>query len=493
METKSNNSARADCILRGGEVIDGSGGAPFRADVALCGERIVAVGNLHDMSGDEYLDATDRIIAPGFIDVHAHDDRCLLEHPDMAPKVSQGVTTVVVGNCGLSLSPHIRPHQRVPKFSMWEGRKPLQLGTVADFIDELERACPAVNAAVLVGHSTLRCGTMSDLGRPATSSEIGAMQDHLRSALEAGAVGLSSGLFYDEARSAPAEEIKALTEVLDPFDGIYTAHIRNEADHVLEAIEEAADIGQHANIQVVLSHHKCVGVKNYGRSRETLPVIDRLRSRQRLSLDVYPYTASSTTLMPKRSLQAEKVLITWSTTRPDAAGRDLDEVAAEMGLGRQAAAERLSPAGAIYFMMHDDDVRRIIAYPHSMIGSDGIPDDQHPHPRLWGTFPRVLGYYARELGIITLEEAIRRMTSLPATQFGFKDRGSIHEGAYADLVIFDPRTVRDEATFEQPKQPAAGIEIVFVNGQPVWRDGAVTGRQPGRAIRLQETTRGRGA
>ncbi len=187
-----------------------------------------------------------------------------------------------------------------------------------------------------------------------------------------------------------------------------------------------------------------------------------------------------------RALNAERVIVTWSKTRPEVSGRDLDEIAAEMGLDRDAAVEALSPAGGIFFVMDEADVRRILAYPHSMVGSDGLPHDVHPHPRLWGTFPRVLGHYARELGLFSLEEAVRKMTSLTAAQFGLKDRGVLREGAFADLVLFDPETVIDTATFDDPKRPAAGIGLVMVNGRTVWQDGNHAGDRPGRALRRQD-------
>jgi len=213
-------------------------------------------------------------------------------------------------------------------------------------------------------------------------------------------------------------------------------------------------------------------------------LIDQARKDQAVGLDVYPYVAGSTVLDPSRFMGASKVLVTWSVTHPEHAGRDLDEIAAEMNCTVLEAAEQLQPAGAIYFMMDEADVRRILAYPHSMIGSDGLPHDEHPHPRLWGTFPRVLGHYARDVGLFSLEEAVRKMTSLTARQFGLKDRGVIREGAFADLVLFDAGTVIDAATFHDPKQPATGIDTVMVNGRLVLRGGQHTGARPGRAVRL---------
>jgi N-acyl-D-amino-acid deacylase len=202
-----------------------------------------------------------------------------------------------------------------------------------------------------------------------------------------------------------------------------------------------------------------------------------------LGLDVYPYTAASSVLDARRAATAAKVLVSWSQSYPDAAGKTLETIVAEMGGTIAEVVERLQPAGAIYFVMSEDDVRRVLSYPHTMIGSDGLPHDEHPHPRLWGTFPRVLGHYSREIGLFSLEEAVRRMTSLPAAQFGLTDRGILQIGAYADLVLFDPRVIADRATFDHPQMPAVGITMVMVNGSTVLRDGAATGNRPGRALR----------
>ena len=243
-------------------------------------------------------------------------------------------------------------------------------------------------------------------------------------------------------------------------------------------------------MQVVISHHKAAGLGNFGKTKQSLPRIEEFQKQQRLTLDVYPYHASSTMILPHLIEQCRKVLITWSKPRPDVRGRDLAELAAEMEMTAVEAAKALSPGGAIYFQLDEEDVQRVLAYPGAMIGSDGIPDDQHPHPRLWRTFPRVLGHYARDLGLMSLEAAVHRMTGLPAAQFGFKDRGELRTGSFADLVIFNPKTVLDSATFETPTEPAIGIDSVFVNGVPVWQGGKASGERPGRPIRLGDTSRG---
>jgi N-acyl-D-amino-acid deacylase len=259
--------------------------------------------------------------------------------------------------------------------------------------------------------------------------------------------------------------------------------MRDEGAGVEAAMAEAFRIGREAGLAVIVSHHKTAGVANHGRTRTTLALLDQARKAQEIALDVYPYDACSTILRADFARDARRVIVTWSTPHPEAKGRDLSAIAAAWGLSEEAAIDRLSPAGAVYFDMDEADVRRVLAHPMAMIGSDGIPDDAHPHPRLWGSFPRVLGRYVREEKLLPLEEAVRRMTSLPAERFGLKDRGRIAEGCFADLVLFDPATVTDTATFDRPISAAEGIRQVFVNGEAVWRDGKVTGARPGRVLR----------
>jgi N-acyl-D-amino-acid deacylase len=236
---------------------------------------------------------------------------------------------------------------------------------------------------------------------------------------------------------------------------------------------------------VVISHHKVLGTQNFGRTRETLPQIAAAMAEQPLGLDAYPYIASSTVLLAENIPRAAKILITWSKPHPDVSGRTLADIARGWGASEVDAAERLQPAGAIYFMMSEEDVRRVLAFEHTMIGSDGLPHDRHPHPRLWGTFARVLGHYCRDEKLFPLEEAVRRMTGLPAARFGLSGRGHVAPGAYADITVFDPATIIDRASFEAPTTPAAGIHLVLVNGVAVWSDGAATGARPGRALRRQ--------
>ena len=475
-----------DLIVRNARIMDGTGGAARHADLAVIDDRIVALGDALGHDGREEIDAAGLVLAPGFIDAHTHDDRAVLADPTMACKVSQGVTTVVVGNCGISLAP-VAVRQRPPP--------PLDLisadtrgfhGTFASYFRAVNAAHPAVNVVAQCGHSSLRVMTMDRLDRPATLREIDAMRQALRQALEEGAAGLSTGLAYPPAIHAGTEEVEALAEVVASYRGFHSTHMRNEGEQVVASLAETFRIGRTARLPVIISHHKCAGIGNHGRSRETLALIAEASRRQPVALDAYPYVASSTVLAKPMIARAARVIVTWSAARPEVAGRDLADIAREMGVSAEDAVDKLLPAGAVYFVMDEDDVRRILAYPGTMIGSDGLPHDTHPHPRLWGTFPRVLGHYVRDVGLFPLETAVHKMTGLTAAAFGLKDRGHIGEGCFADLVLFDPDAVRDAATFEQPMTPADGITAVIVNGRIAWRDGRATGTHAGRALRRDD-------
>lgn len=485
-----NDSAatEVDILIDHVDIIDGTGAPRYHGSVAISGDRVVAVGNNLGVKAKHTIDASGKAVAPGFIDVHTHDDRALLSNPLMEAKASQGVTTVVTGNCGVSLAPMLSKASPPPPLDLL-GEREHFFDRFEDYLKRLDESPASVNALCQVGHSTLRVSAMERLDRPADAREIRAMKQNLERALQDGAIGLSTGLFYRPANAAPIEEVLELGRVVKSFDGIHSTHMRDESGGVVDSLNETFRIGREAGIPVVISHHKCAGEANHGRSVETLALIDKARRQQDLALDVYPYVASSTVLDTSRMMGATRVLITWSVPMPSAAGRDLSELAAEMGCTFEEAAERLQPAGAIYFMMDEQDVRRILTYPHSMIGSDGLPHDLHPHPRLWGTFARVLGHYARDLKLFSLEEAVRKMTALPAATFGIQQRGLIQEGSYADLVVFDPKKVEDQATFQEPTRAAAGIIRVLVNGRTVWSDGGPTGERPGRVLRRQDLKR----
>lgn len=471
-----------DIAVRAGVIVDGSGAARFRGDIAISGDRIVAVGDLGGMTAENDVDAAGKVVAPGFIDVHTHDDNAVLVDGSMLAKVSQGVTTVVTGNCGISLAPLVLGGAAPPPLDLLGGPGAYRFATFGEYLEAFQRSPAALNVAPMVGHSTLRVATMPDLARPASDREIGAMQGLLRDGLEAGAVGFSTGLFYPAGRAAPIEEVVALLSVLGGTGALYATHMRDEADGVEASLDESFETASRAGVPLVISHHKCMGRRNFGRSRATLQRIDEARRRQPVGLDVYPYTAASTVLLPEFVERSERVIVTWSRTHPEAAGRELSEIAGEWNVSPDEAIKRLVPAGAVYFMMDEEDVRRIMAYPHSMIGSDGLPHDEHPHPRLWGTFPRVLGRYVRELGLFSLETAVHKMTRLTAARFGLADRGVIEPGAHADIVVFDPDTVADRATFDDPKKPSVGIDLVMVAGEVVYRDGEASGARPGRML-----------
>jgi N-acyl-D-amino-acid deacylase len=475
-----------DWILRGGDVIDGSGRPRFRADVAIAGDHIAAVGAAGRRAGAREIDVSGKVVAPGFIDVHTHDDRALFATPDMAAKASQGVTTVIVGNCGISLAPLGLADDPPPPLDLLGAAADYRYRHFADYLSDLDHNPAAVNAACLVGHTTLRVGSMSALDRPAAAAEIAHMRQSLQEALDTGAIGMSSGLAYAPAEHAPPSEIEALAALLRPAGAIYTTHMRNEGDNVLDSLEESFAVGRAAGVPVVISHHKTIGRVNFGRTEQTLPVIAAAIAQQEVGLDAYPYIASSTVLSAGQAARAAKVLVTWSKRAPEQAGRDLSAIAADWDVSLDEAVARLQPAGAVYWTMDEPDVQRVLSFPHTMIGSDGLPHDVHPHPRLWGTFPRVLGHYCRDLGLFALEDAVRRMTGLPAARFGLSGRGRVAAGAYADITIFDPATIIDRASFEHPTTPAAGIDYVFVNGRPVWAEGKASGEYPGRALRRQQ-------
>ncbi|HEX7981151.1 MAG TPA: D-aminoacylase [Gemmatimonadaceae bacterium] len=471
-----------ETLIRGARVLDGSGGAPFDADVAIADGRIAFVGTDGAPRADAVVDATGLTLAPGFIDVHTHDDTNVVRAPEMWPKLSQGVTTVLVGNCGISAAPARLRGTLPDPMNLLGGPDSFTYPSFASYVEAVNRARPAVNVAALVGHTTLRNNQMDRLDRAATSAELDAMRAELREALACGAIGLSSGLQYASAFSAPTEEVMALAEPLADAGGLYATHMRTEFAGILDAMDEAFRIGRHARVPVAVSHLKCAGRENWGRSGEVLDALEDAGRTHPVGCDAYPYTAGSSTLDLKQVTDAIEITITWSEPHPAVGGRSLKEIAREWGMSLMDAARRLQPAGAIYHSMSEDDVRRILRHPATVIGSDGLPNDPKPHPRLWGAFPRVLGRYARDERLFPLAEAVHKMTGLPARKFGLGDRGVVREGFAADLVLFDAATVRDVATFTDPQRPAAGIHAVWVNGVLSSRDQAPTGARGGQFV-----------
>jgi N-acyl-D-amino-acid deacylase len=400
----------------------------------------------------------------------------------MLPKISQGVTAVVSGNCGISLAPVTFKGEPPPPMNLLGSHKAYEFPRFADYARALAETTPGVNVAALIGHSALRLATMSDIRGKATEAEIGAMLDHVDEAMDNGATGFSTGLFYPTNAGADIDEVSRVAARFARRGGVYATHMRDEQDKVLDSIAETMATAQRAEIPVVISHHKCAGVHNWGRTRETLPLIAEAAKHQAVNLDAYPYTAGSTNLRADLITDKFRIMIAWSRPHPEATGRDLADIAREWKVDLAEAARRLDPAGAIYFQMDEADVRRVLSFPLTMIGSDGLPHDAHPHPRLYGTFPRVIGRYARDIGLFPVETAIHKMTGLPAGVFKLRDRGRIAAGHFADLVVFDPDKIIDLATYDEPKQFSAGIDKVFVNGVLSFEAGATKVRRAGRLV-----------
>ena len=454
----------SETLIRNASVFDGTGAEAEVADVALSGDRIVAVGPSLDFGAEHEVDAAGLALAPGFIDAHTHDDLSVIANPVMLPKLSQGVTTVIVGNCGISAAPVTLRGNLPDPMNLLGDAEAFRYATFAAYRAATQAAAPAVNVAALIGHTALRNNFMDRLDRPATRKEIEAMKAQLQEALDGGALGLSTGLAYRSAYAATAEEVTELAQPLCASGALYVTHMRTEGDGILDAMQEAFAMGRQARVPVIVSHLKCAGVDNWGRSREVLQALEEARTAQPAGCDCYPYAASSSTLDLRQVDERVEIFITWSSPHPQMAGQPLSAVAGQWKIPQLEAARRLQPAGAIYHSLHEDDMRAILRHPATMIGSDGLPNDPLPHPRLWGTFPRVLGRYCRDEKVLPLAQAIHKMTGMPAQRFAIAERGVIREGFFADLTLFDPEKIIDTATFSDPKRPATGILGVWVNG-----------------------------
>ena len=405
----------------------------------------------------------------------------VISHPDMDYKVSQGVTTVIGGNCGISAAPLRRDMELPMPLALVETTPEGRFTTFAAYLAALRAKPSSVNVAAMVGHSTLRAVVMTDLDRPADAHEIARMREMVEEAMQAGAIGLSTGTFYPPAAAATTEEIIEVARPLSARKALYVTHMRDEGDHVIESLEETFRIGRELDVPVVVSHHKVQNQANFGRSKETLSLIRETMKHQCVSLDCYPYNAGSTMIRADRGMLEGRVLIASSDPHPGMAGRDLDDIAKEWGVAKDEAARRLQPGSAIYFMMDEDDVQRIMAFDETMIGSDGVPVGEKPHPRLWGTFPRVLGHYSRDVGLFPLETAVWKMTGLTARNFGLRSRhtearpGCRHRGVRR-------RHGRDAANYTHPTLRAEGIHAVIVNGALTWRDGVHQGAHNGQVL-----------
>ncbi|MEA2698320.1 MAG: N-acyl-D-amino-acid deacylase [Myxococcales bacterium] len=480
--------SRCDTLIRNVRVVDGTGAPSIDVDldVAITDGRIARIGLLgHNWSAAQVVDGAGKVLCPGFIDVHTHDDVKVIDAPELLPKLSQGVTTVIVGNCGISAAPVSLTGEPPDPMNLLGGAADFRFPTFAGYVAAVQAARPAVNVAALVGHTALRNNHMDRLDRAASAQEIDGMRAQLREALDAGALGLSTGLAYASANSAPTDEILALAEPLAAAGALYVTHLRTETGGILEALDEAFRIGRHASVPIIVSHLKCAGAENWGRSGQVLTALEQAQPHQPIGYDCYPYAASSSTLDLKQVTDRYDIMITWSTPCPEMGGKRLAEIAALWGVDLLQAARRLQPAGAVYHGMSATDVDRILSHPGTAIGSDGLPNDPRPHPRLWGTFPRVLGHFSRDRRLFPLGEAVRKMTGLSAGRFGLTDRGFVREGYWADLVLFDPATVKDVATFADPIHPAEGIETVWVNGVPSYAGSTkqATGPRAGQFLR----------
>ena len=477
-----------DTLIQNARVLDGSGAGPEVLDVAVRDGRICDIGPALKYTAPSTLDAQGMVLAPGFIDTHTHDDTTVIRDPQMLAKLSQGVTTVIVGNCGICAAPVTLRGDPPDPMNLLGGAEAFRYPNFASYVTAIDDAQPAVNVGALVGHTALRNNHMDRLDRIATTEEIEAMRAQLCEALDGGALGLSSGLAYASANAASTDEVLALAQPLASAGAIYVTHMRTETEAILEAMNETFAIGQQCKVPVIISHLKCAGIANWGRSGEVLHALDMARNAQQAGCDCYPYAAGSSTLDLRQVDPRVEITVTWSTPHPEAGGKSLASIAEAWGVPQSDAARRLQPAGAIYHSLSEADMRRILAHPATMIGSDGLPNDPRPHPRLWGTFPRVLGKYSREEKLISLPDAIHKMTGMPAQRFGLAERGMIREGYCADLVLFDPEKIIDKATFADPVRSAQGIVGVWVNGVLSYTADGPTGTRAGCFLPRAKTT-----
>jgi len=525
-----------DIVLSGGLLVDGTGAPARRADLGISGDSIAAIGDLSRETAGRTLSMAGLTVAPGFIDMHSHSDWRLWSNRRAESKIRQGVTTEVVGNCGFSPAPvsdEFRDEMKA--FALYRpAGMDFSWRSMGEYLRRYGDGGIALNVAQLVGHGTVRLAAMGFARRAPTARELASMERLVDESMADGACGLATGLIYAPGSYAATEEIVALARRAGAAGGFYASHIRGEGPTLLDAVGEAIRIGREGGLPVQVSHIKAAGRPNWGRVAEALALIDEARGEDLdVTADVYPYTASSTTLrtlLPDWALEGgiermlerlgdpsmrariredlmgtsailtrglgwEDIMIAYSPSRPDAQGRRLSEIAAASGADPLDAALDLIAAERgggymILFQLDEADLRRALAHPQVMIGSDGsalAADGElaagKPHPRSYGTFPRVLGRYVREQSTLVLEEAVRKMTAMPARRLGLADRGVLAVGARADVVALDPGRVQDLATYEDPHRYAQGIDWVLVNGRVVIERGQHTGALPGRVLR----------
>ncbi|MDP6458445.1 MAG: D-aminoacylase [Candidatus Bathyarchaeota archaeon] len=519
-----------DFLFVNAKVIDGAGNPWFRADVGIKGDKIKAVGSLSGANSERTIYAGGLVVAPGFIDIHSHSDYNVLIDPRVESKVRQGVTTEVVGNCGSSAAPmnacvkayrerYMRARLGDDFHFSWE--------SMGDYLGIIDASGASFNVVSLVGQGTIRQNVMRYEDREPTKSELDDMKALVAGAMEDGAWGMSTGLIYTPSAYAGTPEIIELTKVIRGYSGVYFSHIRGEGETLLDAVNEAIHIGKEANVPVQIAHFKASGKPHWGKIVDSLRLVAEGRDAGiDVTFDQYPYIASSTGLaayMPHwaqeggahRLLERLKnpeirekiredqaviyrnwdiIMVASAKNHPEYEGKRISEIAEIEGKEHYEAVFDLllnedAQVSVVSFGMSEDDVRRVMRSPHGMVGSDGsavaswgILGKGKPHPRFYGTFPRVIGHYVRE-GVLTLQEAIRKMTSAPALRLGLRDRGLLREDFKADLTVFDPENVNDEATFVNPHRFASGIPYVMVNGELVVDGGKHTGALPGRVLR----------
>ena len=467
-------------IIRGAQLIDGTGGPIRAANVRIEGDRIVDVGNLKPLEGELVVEGKGLAVAPGFIDVHNHSEEGLVSDPTAATQVSQGITTLVLGP---------------------DGGSPWPIG---DYLAARRASPPAVNVMTMVGHATVRELVMgSDYRRKATPEEIAKMAELVAQGMREGGAGLSSGLEYDVGSYSSTEELVALAKAAGTYGGFYMTHTRDEAEKTFEAFAEAIDIAKSGGVPLEISHIKLATVGVWGQTKRTIDLFDAARKNGLdATADCYPYEAWHSNLeviVPNKKYDdpasvteairvlggASRITVTSCKAHPDYAGKTLEQIAASEKISPVALYSRMVREGGadiIGHSMKEEDVLELYKQPWVMVASDGGIDNDHP--RGAGTFPRGLGRFVREKHLFTLPEAVRKMTSLPARRMKLKDRGRIAANMKADLVLFDPKTVIDRSTFAEPRKLSVGIERVYVNGELVWADGAVTGKRPGRVLTL---------
>jgi len=521
-----------DLIIRRGVVVDGTGSPPFRADIGIVGDRIEAVGDLSGERAEVVLNVPNLVVAPGFIDVHNHSDISIFEVPTADNYVLQGVTTIVIGNCGHSPAPlsDVNKEEFVREIKREHPDVEIKWESFGEYLKALEELRPAINIAPLVGHGTVRSAVIGFSSEQPSERDLEKMKEYVREAMEAGAFGISTGLIYIPGVFSTTEEIIELAKVSARCGGIYATHMRNEGVGLLDSIYEAVTIGIKAGVSVEISHLKASGRPSWGKVVAALKVIEDYASRGfDISADAYPYTAASTsllTLLPKdvrsggteevlgklknpevverirkelaggifeeRYISWSDVMISYSPKHREFEGMRIDKIAEALGLDPVDTVVKLLiedelATGMVTFTMREEDVRAVISHPYVAIGSDGLVGKfgvGKPHPRRYGTFPRVIAKYVREEKVLTLPEAIRKMTSLPARKLKLWDRGIIRPGFKADITVFNYYTIEDTATYENPHSYPRGIAYVIVNGKVVVEEGKLVSKvRAGRVLR----------